>query len=125
MDSFICVCEVHKMLGPWPTQIKGTLLMLLCLLCLFFKVSLVPMKCWAMVFPYAYRKETNVRTQCICAWNVGRLSCCFVCGLAELSEQVSTLFVLELFKMSTHVVVLLFCPGQEVYELKMKAQQMF
>ncbi len=85
----------------------------------------MPKKCWAKVFPYAYRKETNVRTQCICAWSVGRLSCCFVCELGELSEQVSALFVLELLKISTHVVVLLFCPVQEVYELIMKAQQMF
>lgn len=69
--------------------------------------------------------EKNVRTQCICAWSVGSHSCCFVCGLEEPDEQVSKLFVLELLKISTHVVVLLFCLGQEVYELKMKAQQMF
>jgi len=42
----------------------------------------------------------------------------FCFGFEELEEQVSGLFVLGLIKLSTHVVVLLFCLRQEVYELK-------
>lgn len=66
----------------------------------------------------------NVRTQCICALSVGSHQCCFVLGWRR-QEQVSKLFVLGLLKISAHVVVLLFCLWQEVYELKIKAQQMF
>lgn len=77
------------------------------------------------VFPYAYsmgKKCQNTMYLCFECWQPPMLFCF---GLEKTEEQVSKLFVLGLLKTSAHVVVLLFCLWQEVYELKMKPQQMF
>lgn len=76
---------------------------------------------WRFSICLQYGGCQNTMYLCFECWQSPMLFCC---GFVKLEEQVTRLFVLRLLKFSTHVVVLLSCLGPEVYELKMKAQQM-